>query len=102
MRARLRIRLAVIFAAIHFIVVGGGILMGAQNGDGALGLVFWDLPLLELCAHSPLGRYVCSFSPRGWAIYVLAGTLIYALIGFVIGAAIDGLRALIVHRWGRG
>lgn len=94
--------LAVIFGAIHLVVVGGGILEGAFDGDGALGLVLADWPLLALCWYSALGRHLCSFIPRGWVIYVLAGTLIYTLVGFVIGAVIDRIRTLIAQRQDRG
>ncbi len=94
--------LAVILAAIHFIVIGGGILAGDFEGDGALGFVIWDWPLFALCAHSVLGRYLCSFTPHGLVVYVAAGTLLYAFVGFVIGALIDRIRAVIAPHRGRG
>lgn len=97
MKLRLRILLPVIFAAFHFIAVGEMLLTGGENGDGALGLVMLDWPLLALCMHSPsdsaLARYFCSLAPHAWVHYLLAGTLMYALAGFVIGATIDGVRA---------
>lgn len=102
LHTRMAIMLPVIFAGIHFLVVGAGLLEGAQNGGGAVGLLIWDLPLLALWAHSGLGRSLgpFSFTPLGSLIYLLAGTLTYALIGFVVGAVIDGVRALIASRQG--
>lgn len=94
-RHGLALWLTVILAVIHFIAIGGGILAGDFEGDGALGFIMWDWLLLALCAHSVLGRYLCSNTPHGLVVYVVAGTLIYALVGFVIGSLIDGIRALI-------
>jgi hypothetical protein len=103
MKKRLSLWLAVIFAAFHFVVVAGAILESGGGGEGlTFALIGYDWVLLWLCAHSVLGRYLCSFTPRGWVIYLLAGTLIYAIAGFAIGSAIDGLRTLIARRRGRG
>jgi hypothetical protein len=101
MKLHLRILLPVAFAAFHFIAVGDMLLTGGENGDGALGLVILDGPLFVLCVHAPsaLGRYFCSLTYPGCVIYLLAGTLMYALAGFVIGAVIDRARALLMrHR----
>jgi hypothetical protein len=103
MKKRLSLWLAVIFAAFHFVAIGGTILESGGGGEGlAFALVGYDWVLLWLCAHSVLGRYLCSYTtPRGWVIYLLAGTLIYAIAGFAIGAVIDSVRALIRRRRGQ-
>jgi hypothetical protein len=62
---RFALWLAVILAAVHFFAIGGGILAGEFQGDGALGFILWDWLLFALCAHSILGRYLCSFTPSG-------------------------------------
>lgn len=105
LQMRLAILLPLIFASFHFIAVGLTILTGGENGDGALGLVLGDLPLFALCAYSGLGRYLCPISgapptPLDWTIFLLAGTVTYAIIGFVIGVVIDRIRVLIARRWG--
>jgi hypothetical protein len=91
LKLRLRILLPVVFAAFHFIAVGDMLLTGGENGDGALGLLILDWPLILPCmhTHAAFARPFCSIAPGGWTLYLLAGTLIYALIGFAIGAAID-------------
>lgn len=109
-KARLRIRLAVIFAAIHFFAVGSAVLGTAGGRGGGEGLAFvflgWDLPLLALCQHlavcsEPLYNDYSLGISRFSVYFLLAGTLMYALCGFIIGAAIDGVRALVAQRRGQ-
>lgn len=102
MKKRLSLWLAVIFAAFHFIAIGGTILGSGGGGEGlTFGLIAYDWVLLWLCGHSVIVRYVCSSTtPRGWTIYLLAGTLLYAVAGFAVGAVIDSLRSLIARRRG--
>lgn len=108
MRARLRIRLAVIFAAIHFFLVGAAVVGSGGSGEAlAFVLLGWDLPLVALCQHlaacgEPLYNNYGFGISRFTVYFLLAGTAMYALAGFVVGAAIDGLRALIARRRGRG
>jgi hypothetical protein len=98
LKVRLQILLPLIFAGIHLLAMGLTILTGDENGDGALGVVLWNWPVFVLCKLSIVGRYICSFTPHGWVVFVLTGALIYAFIGFVIGTVIDRIRALIARR----
>lgn len=100
LKVRLQILLPLIFAGIHLIAMGGTLLTGGENGDGALGIVLWNWPVFVLCKLSIVGRYICSFTPRGWVVFVLTGALIYAFIGLVIGTLADRIRAVIARRWG--
>lgn len=104
LNTRFRLRLAVIFAAIHFFVVGMAVVMSGGGGE-ALAFVFvgWDAPLLGLCQHiaacaEPLYNNY-GFGITRFTVYLLlAGTVMYAIAGFVVGAAIDGMLALIARR----
>ena len=99
LKARLQILLPVIFAGVHLIAMGSTLLTGGENGDGALVVFLWNLPVFALCKLSIVGRYLCSFTPWGWVIFVLTGMLIYAFVGLVIGTMIDWIRTRIARHW---
>lgn len=90
--------LAAIFAAFHLIVMGGAILESPQGGEGfAFVFAVYEWPLLLLCLHAPaFGQYLChAVSGDHNSVLLISGTLIYALIGFLVGALIDWTRAFI-------
>lgn len=99
-KVRLWILLPLIFAGTHLLAMGVTLSRDDENGDGALGVFLWNLPVFVLCKLSFIGRYVCSFTPHGWTVFVSTGALIYAFIGFVIGTVIDRIRSLIARRAG--
>lgn len=95
--------LAAIFAAFHLIVVGGMILESPQGGEGfAYAFVSYELPTLLLCLHVPVvGKYLChGLSSDHYAVVMISGTVVYALIGFAFGIAIVRIRELIARRRG--
>ena len=100
MKTRVRILLPLILGGIYFLMMGATILQTGGNGEGfAFSVLYFDLPLLVLCQHSA----VCGTKYYGLLAFILlAGTLMYAIAGFVIGAVIDWIRALIARRWGHG
>jgi len=91
---RLQILLPVIFGVIHFLGLMSMINTGV-SGDGARGLVLWEWPVFLLCW---LARFRCSWSPSGWVTFEVAGTLMWALFGLIIGTAIDRIRVFIARR----
>lgn len=96
---RLALRLAATFGAFHFIFLGLSILEVDWRGGEGLGyaMALLDGPLLAVCQHHrAVDDFLCG-SPRS---VLLAGTVIYALVGFFIGAVIDWIRALIARRSG--
>lgn len=102
LRSPLPVVLAVIFAAFHLIVVGGMILESPQGGEGfAYAFIAYEWPLLLLCLHVPVfGQYLChGVSGNHYSVVLVTGTVVYALIGFGIGAAIIRIRALLASRW---
>jgi tetrahydromethanopterin S-methyltransferase subunit B len=100
LRVRLQILLPVIFGAIHLVGLTSMILNGV-NGDQALGLLIWEWPVFLLCMHPLFVQFQCSWTPGGWVTFAVAGTLIYALFGLIIGTAIDRIRVFIARRWRR-
>lgn len=97
-RRHLALWLPAIFGAFHFIALGLSILDADWRGGEGLGyaMVLSDGPLLALCQHHGLvDNFLCG-SPLS---VLLTGTLMYAVVGFVIGAVIDWIRALIARRW---
>lgn len=103
MKKRLSLWLPVIFAAFHLIVVGGVLLDVARGAEGegpAFAVFFYDLPLFVLAKHVHIDGSI-NFGPHSAELFFLsAGTLMYALVGFLIGAAIDWIRAFIARRQG--
>lgn len=93
MRSRLPFLLAAIFAAFHLIVVGGVILESAGSGGGegfAFAILVYDFPLIVLCQWPP-GTYLCYGVAHGsYSVLLISGTVLYGLVGFVIGIMIAG------------
>lgn len=102
MKKRLSLWLPVIFAAFHLIVVGGAILeAGGGDDEGlAFAIYFADMPLFVLANHVHIHGSIDSTPHDAELVFLWAGTLMYALVGFLIGAAIDWIRAFIARRQG--
>jgi hypothetical protein len=104
MKARLRIRLAVIFAALHLIVVGTAIL--ESDGDDEEGLAYvlalCDFPLYAMCDFTAICGHKYYGPVVSGLFFLVAGTLMYAVVGFLVGAVIDWVRTLIARHSGDG
>lgn len=100
LNAPMQVRLAAIFGGINLLIAAIGIVGGGFNGEGAIGLIVMDLPVALVCSYTGIGRNMLSYGPGGWGLFMLAGALTYALLGFAIGAAIDWIRTSIARRRG--
>ena len=105
MKKRLSLWLPVIFAAFHLVVVGAAFLEagGDDGGEGlAFAIFFADLPLFVLAKAVHIPGSINPGPHNAKLFILLAGTLMYALVGFLIGAAIDWIRAFLARRQGAG
>ena len=76
-----------IFALFHVLVVGTTLLSTGGHGEGqAFTVLVFDLPLVLLLQVVPGGGYVLYNSPPAYVgFFLIAGTLMYAAIGYGLG-----------------
>ena len=97
MKRRMSLWLPVILAVFHFIVMGNAFIQASDGSDPeglAFAVGYVDMPLFVLCRLIP----ICNFGgdrPGIPLMFLFAGSLTYAFIGFLIGALIDWARNLI-------
>jgi hypothetical protein len=99
-KKHLSLWLAAILGASHLFFLGLSIVDQNWRGGEDYAVVYLDLPLFALCQRTSVCGYR-NFGPLFSNLFLLtAGTLMYALIGFVIGTVIAWIRGFIARRRG--
>jgi hypothetical protein len=75
---------ALVFGAIHFLVVGVPFIATGGSGEGLLHILFIDFPLFWLSEALFPGLLFNSVAFGFW-MFPVAGTLMYAALGYGLG-----------------
>ena len=96
MRHRLPWICASVFALFHVVIVGSTLLTSRGAGEGqAFVVALFDFPLVLLLRSLPGGAYILYGSTTAYVwFFAIAGTLLYAAVGYCVGALLRALIAL--------
>jgi hypothetical protein len=97
------ILLTIIFVLVHILTVVSVLIQSGGKGEGqAMYVAYHDLPLILILRLFPRTEHLFSHSTTAYIIFFsVFGTLMYAVVGLIIGAMIDKIRNRInqKHNW---
>jgi len=90
MRSKLPLFIGVILGSAHFALVGIPFIQSSGGGESvAYLIVFLDFPLY-IAAEALFQRLLLSSVPFNFFWFVVLGTVIYALLGYLLGRIFAG------------